>query len=179
MQLHLEKKNTRNHKNSVPENDFISHLHQRLQAIRRKLPRKHIRQSKTRPPKIKNQLRRQLRRIISMRVSINTIRPINPSQRIPSTSIRIHIRQKRRKIMLFRITRLRPQTRQPKLLPQPPFLNHHQPMPPRKRKKLRTHTKIFELYFRGHHIIPSSSIPIPQVNILINYFNKAFIFQTF
>lgn len=74
---------------SVLENEFIRNLHQRVQAIRRELPGKQIRISRIRYPKLLNQIRRNLGCFIRTRVPTHAICPIDVSERVPTTPIRI------------------------------------------------------------------------------------------
>lgn len=73
----------------VLEDDWLCHFHQRVQAIRWKFPCKHVWICRIWLSKIINQLWRNLRRMISMWMTINCISPIHICQCILGTTIRI------------------------------------------------------------------------------------------
>lgn len=101
----------------LSEDDLIRNVHQRLQTIRREFPREHVWIRVIRLPELVNELRWDLIRVIGMRVPVHTTGPIDPSECVMGTPIRILHWQKGREVMLFRVTWVFVQTRQFELPP--------------------------------------------------------------
>lgn len=159
---------------SIPENDFISYAHQRLETLRREFPREEIRvATRVRLPKPANELRRHLRRGIKVRVPVPAPGPVHSRQRKTGAPVRILHGQKRRKVMLLWITRLLRYARKPELPPQPPIPHHNRRMFPGQHEELRPNPEILELYLRQHCILPASRVSVVQVRLVGENLNEA------
>lgn len=95
----------------------------------------------------------------------DAIRPVNPSERVLTTPIRILHGQKGRKVMLFRVTRIRVEARQFELPPQPPVSDHQQGVLPGQNKELRPDPEPFERHLGQHRAFPPGRVPVPQLRL--------------
>lgn len=148
---------------SVLENDIIRDLQQRVQAIPRKLPGKQIRVTRIRLPETVNQVGRDLGHRVCPRVPVDAIRPVNPSERVMATPVRILHGQKGRKVMLFRVTRIDVEARQLELPPEPPISDHHQGVLSLKDEELRPDSEPIEGDLRHHRVLAAGRVPVPQL----------------
>lgn len=64
--------------------------------------------------------------------------------------------------MFFRVTRLNPNTRQPKFPPQSSISNHQDGVPSSKNKELRPNSELIKGDLRKHHILAPSIVPRPK-----------------
>lgn len=159
-------RNTYLGKNLISENHRVRNSQQRLQAIRGKLACKKVRTRVARPPESLNQLRHHFLGSISIRMPFHSASPVNLSQGIPSTPIRILHIQQRRKIMLLGVTSVRTITRKLKLPPQDPIFDSQQRMSPRHDKKLRTNSELLKRNLGEHSVPPPSVVPFPEPRLV-------------
>ena len=101
-----------------------------------------------------------------MRMTADTTGPVNTCECKPATSSRILERQERRKIMFFRVARLRINARQPKLPPQLPLLNHQQSVTFRQNEELRPHAEVLVTDLRHHRVVSTRVVPLREERLV-------------
>jgi len=91
------------HLTSIPENDVIGHIHQRLEALRRKLSGEEVNIAGVGASQAVNKLRRDFRRSVGMGVTIPGAGPVDPGEGEPGRAIRILHGKERGEVVFFRV----------------------------------------------------------------------------
>lgn len=148
----------------VPEDHTVSELEQGLEAIDRELAGKEVRVGRIGPPQFLDQISRDLRRPIRVRVPTDAVGPVYPGQSVPSAAFWILNLEERWEVVLLGVARMlhRLQARHLKLLPEPAVAYHQHGVPPREDEELRPHAELVKRNLRHHDVIAAGNIPVPQ-----------------